>query len=71
VDTATKIANQQKWLDQAIAAKQVTRAETKPIQEKLNQVKEKFNKLQAEGTLTAKDSQEINRIRFSGNKPNA
>ncbi len=62
VDIPTRIANQQKWLDQAIATKELTREEAKSVQESLNQIKEKYGKLRPGETLTAKDSEEINRM---------
>jgi len=55
-DIATRIADQQKWLDEA----EFTRELIRPIQEKLNQVKAKYSKLQSAGTLTDKDSKALN-----------
>jgi hypothetical protein len=62
VDIATRIANQQKWLDEAIASKELTREQTKPVQVKLYQIKEKYGRLQSAGTIGARDSEEINRM---------
>ncbi len=62
VDIPNRIANQQKWLDQDIAAKAITPKNAFPIRDKLNQIKEKYDRLQSAGALTAKDSKEINRM---------
>ena len=61
-DIATRIANQQKWVDEAIAHKELSPETLRPVQAKLNQIKAKYSKLQSAGTLTAKDSKEINRM---------
>jgi len=62
VDIPTRIANQQKWLDEDIALKAISRENAKPIQDKLNQIKQKYNRLQSAGALTAKDSKELNQM---------
>ena len=62
VDIPTRIANQQKWVDQSVAYKEITYEEAKPVQAKLYQIKEKYNRLQSAGGLTAKDSETINRM---------
>lgn len=62
VDIPNRIANQQKWLDQDIAAKAITREKAIPITKKLKQIKENYDRLQSAGALTAKDSQAINRM---------
>ena len=62
VDIPSRIADQQKWLDQNVAAKAITRADAKPIQDKIKQIKEKYDRLQSAGTLTPKDSKEINKM---------
>ncbi len=62
VDIPNRIADQQKWLDQDIAAKAITRRKAMPITNKLKQIKEKYDLLQSAGPLTAKDSAEINRM---------
>ena len=61
-DIATRIANQQKWLDEAIGHRELTSDVIRPVQEKLNKIKVKFDKLQSAGTLTPKDSKAINRM---------
>lgn len=61
-DIATRIANQQKWLDEAIEHKELTSEALRPVQEKLNKIKVKYSNLQSAGTLTAKDSEAINRM---------
>ncbi len=61
-DIPTRIANQQKWLEEAIAHKELTSEALRPVEEKLKQAKDKYGKLQSAGTLTAKDSKEINRM---------
>ncbi len=62
LDIPSRIANQQKSIEQGIAARQLTRDEAKPVQDKLNQIKEKYNRLKNAGTLTAKDSESLNRM---------
>ncbi len=62
VDIPNRIADQQKWLEQDIAAKAVDREDALPIQKKLHQIKEKYDRLRSAGALTAKDSEAINRM---------
>lgn len=62
VDIPNRIANQLKWLDQDVAAKTITRQDASTIKEKLKQIKEKYDRLQSAGALTAKDSEAINRM---------
>jgi hypothetical protein len=65
VDIPNRIANQQKWLDLDIASKTMAPKEAKeaiPIKDKLKQIKEKYDRLQSAGALTAKDSEAINRM---------
>ena len=65
VDIPNRIADQLKWLDQDLASKTVTPKEAKeaiPIRDKLKQIKEKYDRLQSAGALTAKDSEAINRM---------
>jgi len=57
-----RIANQQKWLAQDIAAKAITPENAIPITKKLKQIKENYDRLQSAGALTAKDSQAINQM---------
>ncbi len=62
-DIPTRIANQQKWLTEAIARRELPYgSDASPIQIKLNKIKEKYSKLQSAGTLTDKDSKEINKM---------
>ncbi|MGC9966084.1 MAG: hypothetical protein ABSE08_11820 [Syntrophobacteraceae bacterium] len=62
IDIPTRIANEQSWVDQAVASKKITREEAKPVQVKLYQIKETYNRLQSAGRLTAKDSDKINQM---------
>lgn len=62
VDIPNRIANQQKWLDQDIASKAVTPREASPIRVKLKHIKEKYDRLQSAGALSAKDSEAINQM---------
>lgn len=62
LDIATRIANEQKWVDQAVATKSITFNESKPIQIKLYQIKERYNLLQSAGKLSEKDSKKINEM---------
>ena len=57
-----RITDQQKWLDQDIAAKAITREEAKPVRDKIDQIKQKYDRLQSAGTLTPKDSEAINKM---------
>jgi len=61
-DIPTRIANQQKWLEQDIAAKAVMREDALPVQKKLNLIKDKYNRLQSVGALTARDSESLNKM---------
>jgi hypothetical protein len=61
-DIPTRIANQQKWIDQDIALHALTREKAQPIQENLNRIKERYNKLQAQGTISPKDADALNRM---------
>jgi len=58
-DIATRIANQEKSVDETIALKEISAEELRPLKVKLNQIKEKYSKLQSAGTLTAKDSKAL------------
>ena len=63
LDVPTRIANMQKWLDQAVASKELTRNAIKPIQAKLYQIKEKYNMVeQPGGGLRVKDAETLNRM---------
>ena len=61
-DIPTRIANQQKWIDQDIALHALTREKAQPIQENLNRIKERYNQLQAQGTISPKDSDSISHM---------
>ncbi len=62
LDIPTRIANEQRWTDEAVASKKITRDEAKPVQVKLYQIKEKYNLLQSTGRLTPRDSDTINKM---------
>ena len=62
VDIPNRIADQQKWLDQDIAAKAITQDDARPIRDKLNKINERYNRLQSAGTLTPEDSKTISRM---------
>ncbi|HYA43645.1 MAG TPA: hypothetical protein VEF34_20260 [Syntrophobacteraceae bacterium] len=62
VDIANRIADQNKWLDQDIAAKAISREDAKPIRDKLNQIKERYDQLQSAGALRPKDREAINKM---------
>ncbi len=61
-DIPTRISNQQKWLDQDIALHAVTREKAQPIQENINRIKERYERLQAQGTISPKDVDSLNRM---------
>ncbi len=62
VDIPNRIANLLKWVDQDVAAKAITPQDAFSIKDKLKQIKEKYDRLQSAGALTAKDSEAINRM---------
>lgn len=61
VDIPDRIANLHKWLDEDITAKAISREDAKPIQDKLNKVKEKYDRMQSAGAVSAKDSEAISK----------
>jgi hypothetical protein len=61
VDIPTRVAEQQKWLDQYIKTYVISRADALPIQKELGQIKEKYDRLKSAGTITDKDSKSLNR----------
>jgi hypothetical protein len=60
VDIPNRIANQQKWLDKDVASKAIPFEEAIPIRDKVKKIKEDYDRLQAAGGITAKDSKKIN-----------
>ncbi len=63
LDVPTRIADMQKWLDQAVASKELSHSVMKPIQVKLYQIKEKYNTVQQPGGgLKVKDAETLNRM---------
>ncbi len=62
VDIPTRIANQQKWLAQDVAAKIIVPQDAAVIKGKLKEIKEKYDRLQSAGVLTARDSDAINKM---------
>lgn len=62
IDIPDRIADQQRWLDQYITLKTIERKDAKPIQEKLVEIKGKYDRLQSAEALTAKDSEAINKM---------
>jgi hypothetical protein len=62
VDIPNRIANQQKWLDQDVAAKSTTLKDANTIRDKIKQIKEKYDRLQSAGALTPKDADAINKM---------
>jgi len=62
VDVPTRIAEQQKWLDQDITGKVFSPQEAKPIREKITKIKENYDRLQTAGELSPKDSEMLNRM---------
>jgi len=61
VDIPTRIANQQKWLEQDMKVT-IPRDLAIPVQKQLAQIKENYDRLQSAGALTAKDIEAINRM---------
>lgn len=62
VPVAQRIADQQKWLDQDIAARAITPAQAKPVRARLAQIKKKYDLLRSTGTPTHGDLAAINRM---------
>ena len=62
LDIPARIADEQKWVDEAVASKALTFKEARPVQEKLYQIKVKYNTLLSTGKLTAKDCDAINQM---------
>lgn len=62
VSIPNRIADQEKWLKQDVAAKAITAKDARPVRDKLNEIKKKYNRLRSAGSLTAKDSEAINRM---------
>jgi len=62
VDIPSRIADQLKWLDQDSAAKAMSPQDVILIKGKIKVIKEKYDRLQSAGALTAKDSAEINKM---------
>jgi hypothetical protein len=62
LDIPTRIANEQKWIDEAVAAKALTFNDSKPIQEELYKIKEKYNQMLSSGKLSAKDEKTMNEL---------
>jgi acyl carrier protein phosphodiesterase len=59
VDIPNRIVNLQKWLAMEVEDKIIEFKDAKPIQDKLNEIKQRYDRLQSAGALTAKDSKEI------------
>ncbi len=62
VNIPNRIANQLKWLDQDLSAASITPQDVILLKGKIKVIKEKYERLQAAGALTAKDSAEINKM---------
>ncbi len=62
VPIAQRIADQEKWLDQDIAAKAITVGNAIPVRAKLAQIKKKYDLLRSIGTLTPEESKSINQM---------
>ena len=61
-DIPTRIATQQKWLDQNIAAHALTREQAEPIKENLDRIRERYDRLSAQGTISPKDADSLSRM---------
>jgi hypothetical protein len=62
VDIQTRIANQQKRIDQGTAAKAFTSEEAQPLKENLKRIKEKYDRLKAVGEPSPKDTETIKQM---------
>lgn len=60
MDIPGRIASQERWLAQDVDQKAITLIDAKPIQKKLKQIKEKYDRLRSAGALGDKDSKELN-----------
>ena len=61
-DIPARIASQQKQIDQGVAAQDFSPNAARKIQENLDRIKEKYSRLQAEGSLTAKATEALARM---------
>ena len=61
-DVPTRITAQQKQLDLGIAAHEFKRENTEPLQQTLNRIKEQYERLNAQGALTQREMETINRM---------
>ncbi len=59
-DIPTRIASQQKNIDNTVASKELTLNDVKPFQTTLDQIRRKYEQLQKEGRLTPKEIKSIN-----------
>lgn len=62
IPIAQRIADQQKWLDQDIASKAITKAKARPVRSSLAQIKKTYVLLRSAGKLTPRDSENINQM---------
>lgn len=58
-DIGTRIATQQKWLSQEVAAHSFPQEHARIIQENLDRIKEKYSRAQAQGALTPKETESL------------
>ncbi|MHC1726388.1 MAG: hypothetical protein AB9866_10325 [Syntrophobacteraceae bacterium] len=62
LDIPGRIANQRKWIDQAIASRELSSDAAKPILADLDSIKEKHERLKAQGALTVKEVEILKRM---------
>jgi hypothetical protein len=61
-DVPTRIVAQQKELDLGITAREFKRDNAEPAQQTLNQIKEQYERLKAQGALTQRETETLNRM---------
>jgi hypothetical protein len=61
-DIPTRIATQQKQLDLGITAREFTRENAEPLQQTLKHIKEQYERLNAQGALTQRETETLNRM---------
>jgi hypothetical protein len=62
VDIPTRIANEQRWVDEAVRSKAITVDDARLVQAKLYEIKEKYNRLELAGRLSVKDTDMMNKM---------
>ncbi len=62
VTITQRIADQEKWLGQDLAAGAITPAQAQAVRTRIEQIRVRYDRLKSAGTLTPADSENINRM---------